>query len=423
MPANNSTTASVLKKTKVPAYRLHRASGQAVVTLSGRDCYLGSHGSPESRERYREIVGRWLAGGRRLPEEPPQAGLSVAEVLLRYLEHCEQRFAARRRFPEIMARIKAALKAVRQLFGLTQAASFGPKSLTTIRQAMIVNSLTRSTINERIRIIKAAFKWSVAEELIPASIWHGLSAVNGLKAGDSTAKEPKRVKPIPVEFIDAALPFMRPPIRAMVRLQLLCGARPGELCIMRTSDLDITGKVWVYRPIVHKSDLRGITREIFIGPAGQEVLRPWLKPSLTDFIFRPDEDDAKRRADLNAKRQTPLNQGNRPGTNRRQKPKRRPRDRYDVHSYRRAVHRACDRADSQAKQRVTEAENSLQNDRVVPRWSLHALRHNFATQVRKRHGLEIARLLLGHQLGNLSVTERYAERDTAVAHSVMEKIG
>ena len=37
---------------QVPSYRLHKASGQAVVTLCGRDLYLGPHGSPESRSKY-----------------------------------------------------------------------------------------------------------------------------------------------------------------------------------------------------------------------------------------------------------------------------------------------------------------------------------------------------------------------------------
>jgi hypothetical protein len=32
-------------KTKTPSYRLHKGSGQAVVTLSGKDIYLGVHGS------------------------------------------------------------------------------------------------------------------------------------------------------------------------------------------------------------------------------------------------------------------------------------------------------------------------------------------------------------------------------------------
>ena len=36
----------------VPAYQLHRGSGQAKVRIQGKDIYLGPHGSPESRERY-----------------------------------------------------------------------------------------------------------------------------------------------------------------------------------------------------------------------------------------------------------------------------------------------------------------------------------------------------------------------------------
>ncbi|MBX3396458.1 MAG: site-specific integrase [Phycisphaerae bacterium] len=422
MPRNSVKTASP-SQTKVPLYRLHKASGKAVVTLSGRDHYLGTHGSVESRELYQEIVGRWLANGRTLSDDTPRGGLSVAEVLLKYVEHCEQRYAPRRRFHEIMERIKASVKVVRELYGLSLAASFGPKSLSTVRHRMIGSGLTRSTINDRIRIAKAAFKWAVAEEFIPPSVWHGLSSLDGLRAGDSVAKEPKRVKPVPADFIDAVLPFMRPPVQAMVRLQLLCGARPGELCIMRTADLDTTGKVWVYRPPLHKTEHRGIIREVFIGPTGQEILRPWLRSNLSEYIFRPDEDEAVRRAELSAKRRTPLKYGNRPGSNRREQPKRKPGDHYDVHSYRRSVHSACDKADVETKRRLAAAGKEIPEGRLIPRWSLHALRHNFATQVRREHGIETARLLLGHQLGNLSVTERYAERDTAIAHTVMQKIG
>ena len=36
----------------VPKYRKHRASGQAVVTLNGRDHYLGPHGTKASRIEY-----------------------------------------------------------------------------------------------------------------------------------------------------------------------------------------------------------------------------------------------------------------------------------------------------------------------------------------------------------------------------------
>jgi hypothetical protein len=36
----------------VPKYRKHRASGQAVITILGREHYLGPHGSQVSRDAY-----------------------------------------------------------------------------------------------------------------------------------------------------------------------------------------------------------------------------------------------------------------------------------------------------------------------------------------------------------------------------------
>ena len=60
---------------RIPKYRLHKASGQAVVTLSGRDVYLGKHGSEESHARYHEEVSHWQLQAA-LPEMtcPPQPG-------------------------------------------------------------------------------------------------------------------------------------------------------------------------------------------------------------------------------------------------------------------------------------------------------------------------------------------------------------
>ena len=45
---------------KVPSYRLHKASGQAVVVLNGTSIYLGAFDSPESRARYDRAVARYL---------------------------------------------------------------------------------------------------------------------------------------------------------------------------------------------------------------------------------------------------------------------------------------------------------------------------------------------------------------------------
>jgi hypothetical protein len=52
---------------RIPTDRLHKSSGRAVVTLNGRDIYLGAYGSSASREKYDRLIRRWLDHGRTLP--------------------------------------------------------------------------------------------------------------------------------------------------------------------------------------------------------------------------------------------------------------------------------------------------------------------------------------------------------------------
>jgi len=40
----------------VPKYRLHKASGEALVQTRGRRIYLGKHGSAVSKEKYRRLI-------------------------------------------------------------------------------------------------------------------------------------------------------------------------------------------------------------------------------------------------------------------------------------------------------------------------------------------------------------------------------
>lgn len=42
--------------TRVPKYRHHKPTGQALIETQGRRIYLGKFNSPESRERYAEVV-------------------------------------------------------------------------------------------------------------------------------------------------------------------------------------------------------------------------------------------------------------------------------------------------------------------------------------------------------------------------------
>jgi hypothetical protein len=57
-------------KSLKPSYRLDSSSGRAFVELDRRWSYLGKHGTQESRDRYDQLIGEWIARGRQ-PRPPP----------------------------------------------------------------------------------------------------------------------------------------------------------------------------------------------------------------------------------------------------------------------------------------------------------------------------------------------------------------
>ena len=156
---------------------------------------------------------------------------------------------------------------------------------------------------------------------------------------------------------------------------------------------------------------------IHLGPRAQAVVRAFLADRAVDaFLFAPADAEAERRALLTSRRVTPASCGNVVGSNRVDVPARPPRQRYDVASYRRAIARACQRADHEARRGDSGAE------RVgIPSWHPHQLRHNAATALRRTFGIELARVVLGHR--SAFVTEIYAERDTAAARAAIAKFG
>lgn len=279
----------------VPSYRLHKPSGKAVVTLSGRDFYLGPHGSPESRARYDRMIAEWLANGRRLParaDAPPTPAepLSVAEVVLRYLEHAERKYAGRRNFADLMARFKAVLRPLREHYGLIAAERFGPRTFKLLREHWVAGGLSRKTVNENAGIVRACFAWAVSEELLPPAVYHGLQAVASLRRGETAAREGRKVRPVEDAWVDAIRPFVARQVWAAVELQRLTGARPGEILGMRSRDVDTSGAVWLYRPAEHKTqELHGHERVIALGPQAQDVLRPWLRLNVDEPLLSPRE--------------------------------------------------------------------------------------------------------------------------------------
>jgi integrase len=391
----------VEKPAKVPKLRTHKATGQGYVVLNGHAIYLGCAGKPETEQRYHQVIAEWLASNRQSRVDP--AEITVKELIARYWVYAKRYY----RNPdgtmstEVEA-IRLALRPVRELYELARAAEFGPLSLRAVRHKMVEQGLCRANINKQTSRIKRVFKWAVSEELVPGHVYHALQALGGLRRGRCDARESAPVRPVSDDHIEAIRPHVSRQVWAIVQLQLLTAARAGEITIMRPIDIDMSGKIWVYAPSHHKTAHHGHERKIYLGPRGQEVLRPFLKRRVDAYCFSPAEAERERRNAQHAKRKTPMSCGNGPGTNLKEDPEWTPGDVYSVDAYRRAIARACRKIN-------------------VPSWHPHRLRHSAATNLRREFGLETARIILGHR--SAAITTIYAEADQQKAVEAMARVG
>lgn len=434
-----------------PSYRLHRATGQAVVTLSGKDHYLGPHGSPESKAEYDRLLAVWLNNGRRLaptaatapvtattarpiPPAPPAAvdDLSIVELIVAYKRHVDGYYVKNGRPTSEPNTIRQALRYMNKLYGPTAARKFSPKKLKIVRQAMIDHVITRQVkvrdpetgetrvehkvlqrglsrryINKQINRIRLMFGWAVEEELLPVAVHAALERVKPLRKGKSAAREKPRVRQAPPASIEAVLAIVPPTVRAMIEVQRLCGCRPQEVVEMRGNDIDRSGSPWEYRPGRHKTEHHNDDddpdkdRVIYLGPRAQQALQPFLAAEPWGYLFSPVRAEQARNAERKRERKSPMtpSQAKRRPKGRARAPL---RDHYDVASYRRAIRRACEQAG-------------------VPVFYPNQLRHTRLTEIRKTYGLEASRVCGGHS--EIGTTQIYAEQDRQLARKVMGEVG
>lgn len=397
-------------KFRVPGYCIHTAKQQAYVRLNGEMIYLGTPGSPESRAKYDRLIAEWMAGGRTYVKPAEREGISVNEVLLAYRRFAEGYYVNPdgTNTPEL-ERINLAIRPVMDLYGETPAQNFGPKALKAVRDKMVAEELCRITINQRIGCIKRAFGWAVEEELVPATIFHGLKAVKGLRRGKSGAKEGQPVKPVPQDVVDVVLKYLPPTLQAMVKLHDLTGMRSGEMVLMRSCDIEMPGegKPWLFRPHKHKTMNHGHQRVVSIGPKAQAALTPFLRPNVQAYVFTPAQAQAERNEEKRKNRKTKVQPSQ--VCRKKARPKRQPGERYTTASYRRALTYAT---------KLAIGAGELPGG---TKWHPHQLRHNCATRIRKQHGLDAVRATLGHR--TVTQSAEYAELDADLAVTVAAAVG
>ncbi|NOS99471.1 MAG: hypothetical protein HOP29_02465 [Phycisphaerales bacterium] len=422
------------------------------VTKQRRDYWLGEFDSRESRERYHRVIALWEAGDRRLP--PPDAdgnpgrtganghAVTVVEIIHEYWNWAQGYYR-----PKHCQALIGALALLRKFYGRTAAVEFGPKKLRLLREEMIRGNgadrrpWSRKYINAQIGRIKHLFKWAAAREMAPVSVYESLRTLEPLRRGKCQARETARVLPVPDEMLDAVRPHLTRPVRALVELQLLTGARPGELVELRACDIERKPEaaVWVYKPEHHKNSHLERERTIYFGPKSQEILKEFIVSRAEDaHLFSPKESIAEHRDRRRAARKTALKYGNRIGTNRREVPIREPGDRFTTGSYNHAVRTACaraypppaplarpkgeNRAEWVLRLRTGGLMEVLAEWRRTHRFHVHQLRHNCASRLRREYGLEAAQLALGHASALLTDAV-YAERDLTRVTEIMRHIG
>jgi integrase len=393
-----------------PSYRRH-SSGQACVTVRDptgcrREILLGKWQSPESKAEYARILAELATDQGRMPVRaggPAQATMTVNELILAFWRYAEQHYRRPDGTPTgELDNMRDALRPLKALYGHTPAQDFDSASLETMQEEMIRSGrLCRTTINARVNRVRRLFRWGVRKRHIPVQVIQSIATVPGLQCGRTGAAEPEGVLPVPAEHVDAALPGMPAPVRAMVELQRLSGMRVGEVMAMRAIDLTMTGPVWTYRPASHKNNYRGLERIVYLGPQAQEIVKQFLTNKLDAFLFNPRayvEELRRRRAERRRSKRTHSELKRR----RKVKPRRVPAERYNRRSYRVAVVRACRKAG-------------------VPEWSPLQIRHTAATTIRAMYGVEAAKVILGHT--KVETAQIYAERDMARAQQIMREIG
>jgi len=390
------------KKNAIPTYRLHKSSGNAVVTVygsSGRrhDVYLGRYQSAESKREYARIVAELANSPAAAAALLAPADLTVAELIAAYWKHVTAACSAAQ-----CNGLSKALKHVRRLYDHSPAHAFGPVALRTVRAEMVGDGWSRGVVNNRVNAIKAMFRWAASEELLAVGVYDTLRTVAALARGKTTAPDYPPVTSVSDDDVAATLPHCPPAVAAMLKILRLTGCRPGELCILRPIDLDTSGAVWTFKPSAHKTASRGKSRTVYFGPRAQLVLKPFLSDCPADgYVFSPIRERTRRHAELRKRRKSAVPPSQQAGRAKPQ-PALMPGERYTPASLGNAVRAAADKAGA-------------------PRWFPYQLRHSFASEARRVADLDAARILLGHTTGDQTAV--YAEQDHGKAVEVAKRIG
>jgi integrase len=433
--------ANAPKAHRPPSYRRQKYRNQVdlafVEIAPGKRIYLGAYGSAESKQEYRRVLETLDLG-----ETPkPPSALTITVLLDQFDDWARKEY--RRADGSLSPGFKHIADAIQTMldspFANLPASEFSTTHLEDVRDDLLKKGrLARTTINFRMKYIRAIFRWAERKRLVPKGTWEHLKTVQGLKRGRSGARDNDPVEPVPQPMIDAVLPLVPRQVKALIQLQLLGGYRPGELLKLTSADLgDLSKPLWVVRLNDHKTAHHGYARTLRFGPRQQAILREFLTTDrpLDKPLFSPREADMEYRARKHAARKTPLSCGTKPKS---KKPRIQLGDAYTVSGYRQAIQRACLMAfpfPPELRPEITrvgrrKVRGPLTKEQEAGRakwrkdhcWHPHQLRHNYITNNADLYGIGVIQSIVGHRPGS-GITATYKAENTKAADDLVMRIG
>ena len=374
------------KKQAIPSYLLHPSSGQARVRIDGHDYLLGPFGSDESRVRYGELVAKVASGQKIDPLKAAKRGTSstndedqgptVGEICLNFSDHADRHYVKNGKPTSEIICYQSCSRILRGLYGMTPAKDFGPLALKAVRAAMVAGDpdaknskgepaprkpWSRGNVNIMVGRIRRIFKHAVENEMVDVSVLNALQAVAPLLAGRTEAHDNPPRHAVDQEKIDTVRNLVKPLVRDLIDVQVLTGARSGELLMLTTGMIDRTGNVWKATLADHKTAHHGHRRMIPFGPQAQLILTKYLSADPDKPLFHITRC-----------------------------------------AYCRAITRACKTGG-------------------IDRWTPHWLRHTFCSRTREACGIEAVQAVAGHS--NPEMTIHYSSKMDSLASKTAAAVG
>jgi len=298
--------------------------------------------------------------------------------------------------------------------------SFGPDELNAIKKKMLnykykagkqEKHYVRRGINDTLDWIISIIEWGVGRRIVQNETLIALQKeFKPLRMGEKGAIDKIKRQRVTEEEFNKVASISTSVIGDMLRLVWYTGMRPYEICEMRPFDiLRDDSECWIYIPGrdktpvgQHKTTRYGKIKVIPLAGECINILSKRIKDfNSKKYIFSPQESRAEFQKTRRLNRKTPLSCGNRAGTNRKDNPKRKPKERYTNNSLAQACKRGCKRAGI---------------EEFVP----YDLRRTVATKTRAELGKEAAKTLLGH--AEESTTDIYLLEEVQEAMKVAKAL-